>query len=186
MQVYVITTPRKSARVAWFSRTGSPGQISIDFAPIKWQDKYDEMVGSEKMMGKKWRLGADFWTAMDTSVDLSIGGQNVPAGYYYLTLEQQAEDRFVLGVHNAAKVKKMKLDAYLAHRLPSGIEIPLTHSRSDAAEKELDIKIATKPGSLDHGKFRIAFGGHRLVAPVAMMVGKKKAAEASGKKKVKF
>ena len=90
MQVFQITTPRESARVAWFTRNGSPGQIAIDYTPVKWQEKYDAMVSSDKMMGRKWRLGADFWTSLDTSVDLVIGGTEIPAGYYYLTLEQPA------------------------------------------------------------------------------------------------
>lgn len=172
VQVYVMKNKRKCARVAWFGRTGSPGQIAIDYTPVKWQDKYDEMAGSEKMLGRKWRLGADFWTSLDTSVDLGFGDTKVPAGYYYLTLEQRKPGKFVLGVHDAAEVKKMRLDAYQADKVRGGFEIALEHGRTDEVADHLSIGIGLEQGSQDHGELEIHFGGHRLTAPVVMKVGK--------------
>lgn len=174
VQVFVITTPRKSARVAWFGRSGSPGQIAIDFTPVKWQDKYDEMAGSDKLIGKKWRFGADFWTSLDNSVDLEVGDVKIPAGYYYLTLEQREPSKFVLAAHDAAKVKQQRIDAFQADQLRGGIEVPLAHATGDEVAAELDIAIKVKSGSQDHGKFIVRFGGHVLTAPVLMHVGKAK------------
>lgn len=183
MQVFQITTPRESARVAWFTRNGSPGQIAIDYTPVKWQEKYDAMVGSEKMMGRKWRLGADFWTSLDTSVDLVMGGTKVPAGYYYLTLEQREGGSFILGVHDANKIKKQRLDAFQANQVKGGIEVELKHHEADSVQDTLKMAILTKSGSQTEGKFKLHFGGHALTAPVEMHVGGKPAADASAEKK---
>src|SRR6185503_4769990 len=88
VQAFAQNIERRNSRVAWFGKKGGAGQIAIDYSPVPWQDKYEKAAGSAEMQGKKWRLGADFWTRLDTSVDMKLGGVEVPAGYYYLTLEQ--------------------------------------------------------------------------------------------------
>ncbi|MCA8954111.1 MAG: DUF2911 domain-containing protein [Planctomycetes bacterium] len=174
VQVYAPTTKRECARVAWFGRTGSPGQIAIDYSPIPWRSKYDEMVDSPEMIGKKWRLGSDFWTSLDTSVALRFGDVTVPAGYYYLTLAQPEAGRFELGVHDAATVRKQKLDAYLANRVQGGIAIALAHGEAEDAAETLALGIELAKGSQDHGEFTIRFGGHVLSAPVLIELPKAK------------
>ncbi|MCA8974042.1 MAG: DUF2911 domain-containing protein [Planctomycetes bacterium] len=171
MQVFAIQNERKCARVAWFNRAGSPGQIAIQYSPVAWRDKYDAMVDDAAMLGKKWRFGADFWTSLDNSVDLLMGGVTVPAGYYYLTVAQHEPGKFVLGIHDAAEVKKQRIDAFQAERLQGGIEVPLVHDTSEDIAEELGIAIKVKSGSKDHGKFVVRFGGHALTAPVLMKVG---------------
>lgn len=164
------TTERKSARVAWFDQKGSPGQIALDYCPLPWNDEYSALVDSGKLHGKKWRLGADFWTTLDTSIDLQFGAVAVPAGYWYLTLEQRAANEFVLGLHDAATVKKQRLDPVFAARLTGGIEVPLTHERSTTTAERLEITIAPIGGSQTEGTLQLRFGGHTLAAPVSMRI----------------
>lgn len=163
-QVFAQSVERKNARVAWFSRAGAP-QLSLDFSPVAWQDKYEEAIASGKFQGKKWRLGADFWTRLDTSVELRCGATVVPAGYYYLTVEQRDGDRCVLALHDPAAVKKQKVDAFMAEKLQGGIEVALTHEKLAAVARNLDIAIEMKPGSKTEGTLAIRFGGHALVTP---------------------
>ena len=171
VQVFAQTVERKLARVAWFDKKGSPGQIAIDYSPVQWQEKYDDAVA--KMVGKKWRFGADCWTSLDTSVPLQIGGVEVPAGYYYLTLEQRDPGAFLLALHDANEVKKQRIDPFQADRLKSvGIEVKLEHGKAEKQFDRLDVGIHVEKGSLDHGTFAVYFGGHALTAPVAMQVGK--------------
>jgi hypothetical protein len=170
VNVFAQTVERKLARVAWFDKKGSPGQIAIDYSPVAWQAKYDEAV--DKMIGKKWRFGADCWTSLDTSVPLQFGGVAVPAGYYYLTLEQREPGVFLLALHDANEVKKQRIDPFQAERVKGGIEVKLTHEKSEKQADQLHIAIEVEKGSLDHGTFAVHFGGHSLSAPVVMQVGK--------------
>src|SRR6185369_16095807 len=48
-QVFAQNVERKNARAAWFSKKGSPGQLSIDYSPVPWNDEYEEAVASGKL-----------------------------------------------------------------------------------------------------------------------------------------
>lgn len=170
LQVYVQTTARKRNRVAWFGRNGSPGQITIEHAALPWQDKYEALVGSEKMMGKKWRLGSDYWTSLDSSLPMTLAGVEVPAGYYFLTLEQRDAKTFVLALHDAAAVKKQRLDAFVADRLKGGIEVPLQHTTAATTAGELGIALSIQAADQDHGELRIEFGPHVLTAKAEVVL----------------
>lgn len=165
VQAFAQVVERKNSRVAFFSRTGSPGQIALDWSPVPWQDEYDAKVTSGANKGKKWRLGADFWTRLDTSLDMQFGAVAVPAGYYYLTLEQREGDAYVLALHDAAAVRKQKVDAFMAERLKGGIELAMTHGKAAEVAKALALVVEMKEGSKTDGVLSIHFGGHSLTAP---------------------
>lgn len=167
VMVFAPTTDRKCARVAFFSRNGSPGQLAIDYGPVDWKDQYDAAIEDPKMVGKKWRLGRDYWTSLDTSLDLQIGGVDIPAGYYYLTATSLGNGKFVLGVHDAAAVRKAHLDAFVADKLQGGIEVPLTHGTKKQKQEQLAIAINLS-GEQTKGTLSIEFGGHVLTAPVVI------------------
>lgn len=167
VQVFSPTTNRHSARLAYFTRHGSPGQIAIDYAVLPWQDQFEQTLKSPKFTGKRWRLGADFWTTMDNSMPLRIGGVVIPAGYWYLTLERRGDD-FVLGVHDPVAVKKQHIDPYRADLVRDGIEVPLQHTVADKVHPQLEIAITLPPGEQHQGEFRVGFGGHELTAKVAI------------------
>lgn len=170
LQVFSQTTQRKRNRVVWFGQDSSPGQFSIEYGAVPWQPKFGKAIGSEKFLGRKWRLGADFWTSLDTSLPMSIGGVDVPPGYYYLTLEQRDEQSFVLALHDAGKVKKQKLDAFVAHVLQGGIEVPMKHTAGNEVAGKLAIEIKLSNGQ-DKGQCRIAFGPHLLTAKALIDLG---------------
>jgi len=165
--VFEVTTARKSARVAFFGK-GSPGQLAIDYGPVKWQSKYDQAIESPKFVGKKWRFGKDCWTSLDSSLDLVFGEVAIPAGYYYLTLEHRGEHKFVLGVHDAAAVKKQRIDAFQAEKVQGGFEVPLAYETVDDESAELQIAIKTEKSNMKAGQFVVQFGKHRLTAPVGI------------------
>jgi tetratricopeptide repeat protein len=162
VQAFVVTTGRKSARVAYFAAKGSPGQIAIDYSPIPWRATYDQQIESPKLIGRKWRFGSDFWTTLDTSMPLSIAGVEIPAGYWYLTLEH----KFVLGVHDPAAVRKQHLDPFQCERLQGGIEVPLAHATSEKVADVLEVAIALEKTERTKGSLRVRFGGHELTADV--------------------
>ena len=45
--------------------------LSVDYGQPPWKQQYADAIGSEKSVGKRWRFGADFWTTLDTNVDLT-------------------------------------------------------------------------------------------------------------------
>jgi tetratricopeptide (TPR) repeat protein len=171
MPVFAPQTRRISQRVAAFGPDGVP-QLSLDYGPVPWNDKYDAVVGSEKFRGKKWRLGSDFWTSLDTSMPLTIGGVSIPVGYYYLTLTQLT-DNLVLGVHDAAEVKKQRLDAVLAAQsLQGGLEVPLQYEKGTDKADRLQIAIDIDPASGGKsGTLVIRFGPHSAKAKVEFGFG---------------
>lgn len=162
------TTERKSSRIAWFASKGSPGQIGLDYGPVAWNDEFEGLLADGKLKGKKWRLGSDFWTTLDNTMELRFGAVVVPAGYWYLTLEQRDGDTFVLALHDAAAAKKQKLDPVFAGALKGGIEVPLRHEKATDKTDHLEITIAPNQGSTSEGSLRIRFGGHELASPVSM------------------
>ena len=165
LQAFVQAVPRKNARIAWFGRDGSPAQIALDYSPVEWKADYEQKFASGAFRGKKWRLGSDFWTRLDTWVELRFGDVVVPAGYYYLTLEQRDADTVVLALHDPAAIRKQRIDGFQADQVKGGIEVPMKHGTSESVAASLDIALALQEGSQRDGELTIAFGGHRLIAP---------------------
>lgn len=170
LQVYVQSVDRKNSRITWFGRSGAPVEIAIDYTPVPWKDGYEAALAGGKFVGKKWRLGSDFWTRIDTWADLKFGGVTVPAGYYYLTLEQRDATTFVLALHDPVEIRKHKLDAYLAERVKGGIEVPMTHAAAKDVAKALDVALTMQKGSTTDGALTITFGGHQLTAPFQVVL----------------
>lgn len=170
LQVFAQTTERRSSRVVWFGNGGSPGQVAIDYCPVAWQEGITALVTDGSLRGRKWRLGGDFWTTLDTSIELQFGAVHVPAGYYYLTLEQRAATSYVLALHDAAAVKKLRLDPVYADRLVGGLEVPLTHKAKPEKAQQLELELTLRPGTKSDGALAIRYGDHELATPVTMKV----------------
>ncbi len=167
MQVWASEGNRKDFRVLFWRGQSSPGQIVVNYGTPKWDDKYTEQLESDRAIGRRWRLGQNFWTTIDTNVDLEIADVDVPAGYYYLTLEQVEKGVFHLALLDPAKVRGYKTDAFLAHQTKGGIEVPMTFAKSEKTFDELTISMKA---SGTEGKLMIGFGPYTLTAPVAMHV----------------
>lgn len=170
VQVFEQNIERRNARAAWFVKASSPCQIAIDWSPVQWKESHDKAVSSGKLTGQKWRLGSDFWTRLDTTTDLQCGSTAVPAGYYYMTLEQRDANTYVLALHDPAAVRKLKIDPGMCNKLQGGIEIAMTHTTGDEIAKTLDFTVATTNGSKTEGEITLRFGGHTLKTPFATKI----------------
>jgi Tetratricopeptide repeat len=164
VQVYAPMVERRCSRLAFFADRKSPGQIALNYSSLEWQDRFEETLESPKFVGKKWRLGREFWTTLDNSMPLQVAGVDIPAGYWYLTLEHRGDKKFVLGVHEPAEARRLQLDPFRADLLTAGIEIPLQHRASKEAHQQLDIRLVMPMGEHTDGELQIGFGGHELVA----------------------
>jgi hypothetical protein len=95
-----------------------------------------------------------------------IGGVEIPAGYWYLTLEHKGGLEFVLGVHDPVEVRKQHLDPFKADQLKGGIAVPMKHASCEKTAETLEVGIALDKGERTKGALRVRFGGHELSAEV--------------------
>jgi hypothetical protein len=180
-QPFTVVTPRASARLAYFGQ-GSVPQAMIDYGQPPWKPGYEQLITSDKFMQKRWRMGQDFWTHLDTSVDLTVGSIEVKAGYYYLVMMQKAADQFVLTLLDPAVVHERKVDAFGVSRYDGpGVDIPLAHEQVGNVAERLEIEWVASGDDGTQGTLEIRFGPHALKAPYAVHMPAKKA-EGTAKK----
>lgn len=166
---YAQSVPRMRTRVAYFSRTASGGQVSVDYSPVPWRDAYDAALAEGKFTGQRWRLGSDFWTTLDNSLPVELAGQQIAPGCYYLTLSHDADKKFTLHVLPAAAVRAQRLDGFQAAKTTGGTSVPLKHESGQGPAKQLAIELSVGQGAANRtGTLSIRFGPHRLTAPLVV------------------
>lgn len=164
---------RAGSRVACFTNTGSPGEVAIEYGPIQWKDEYDDQLASGKFDGKRWRLGADFFTNVDANIGFTLAGTHFEPGEYYLLLERNLTDgkaRFDLVLVPASEVRKAHVDAFWAHQVTGGVTVSMTHSTTTKAEPTLLLELATENEQSPDGSFSVRFGPHVLTCPFTIEV----------------
>lgn len=167
VQVMGGANDRKSTRLFYWGGSSSPGQLMIDYGPIEWKNEYAGAIDAGDHLNKRWRLGGNFWTTLDTNLDLKVGGVDVPAGLYYLTLEQKEKGKVVLALNDPAKIRAKKLDAFQSESTSGGIEVPLTQTPAGPVAGKLVITLAVAPGGDPRdATLTIRFGPYQLQAPV--------------------
>ena len=183
LQAYAQNAERKATRIAYFDMAAqsSPGQFVIQYGAPQWKDEYEDQV--DQLKGMRFRLGSDFWATLDTSMDLTIAGTKVPAGYYYLGMARTEDGDYRLVLHDANKLRPMRTDAFITSRLSGGIEVPMTHAKADSAAERLKIELSEERGQLGKASLLIQWGPHKLTAPIVadLSGGKPADASASGK-----
>lgn len=161
------------------------GAVCIQYGSPAWKAEYDGMA--EQAKGKSLRLGKNFWTTLNNSAALTIGGTNVPAGSYYLGLHCDAKGTFSLVVLDAKTANTKAWTPWMADEWKPDFTCAMTHTKSKTSVENLSISLNGDDASkLD---LKIAWGGHELTAPVQMSTGtmtdKAKDAAAKGVEKAK-
>jgi Tetratricopeptide repeat len=164
---------RRGTRVAWIAGSATLGEIAIGYGAVTWKDGYGEKAKSKEFENKRWRLGKDFWTTLDSNIPVTIGTTAVPPGYYYLTLEKKSSGDFVLALNDAAAVKKGRFDAFQAESTQGGIEVVLKHETTPESASKLDIALTLAQDDPAKGALTIRFGPNKLSAPVAYQLAEK-------------
>lgn len=145
---------------------GSIGQLAIDYGQPPWKEAYDKAV--EEQRDQRWRFGQNFWTNLDTNIDLTISEVDVPTGYYYLVLEHTTADEWLMWAIDPDEARAQHLDAYHARLTTGGIKIPLEYERVDAKTDVLKVTLRRRPTERDLATLEVRFGPHRLTADVEM------------------
>ena len=158
---------RGNSRIFYWGGATSGGQVRVEFGTPDWQDAYDQQI--DKQLGVRWRLGKNFWTQLDTNMDLKAGDVDIAAGLYSLVLERRKDDKqFVLWLLDPVEIRDARLDAFHAPKTEGGIAVPLEHRtaalRSDKLQLRLDLDKTRKEGA----NLVIHFGPHELVAKLTM------------------
>ncbi len=155
---------RAAARLGYFRANGDGAHIHVGYSPVEWKKAYNGVLEDESFVGTRWRFGAHFWTSLDTNVPLTIAGEYVEPGQYYLTLVHQGDELMAMYLLDPAEIRKHQLTSAQAGETRGGIEILFEHDRMEAVEKKLNI--AMTPGARKTAKFVVRFGPHRLTAPM--------------------
>ena len=92
----------------------------------------------------RWRFGENFWTTLDTNMDLVLGGVEVPTGYYYIVV-QHHERGLELVLLDPAEIRKQHLDAYEAPKTTGGIRVPLAAVRPLCARRACSSRFDCRP-----------------------------------------
>jgi hypothetical protein len=162
---YPETNARHATRVFYWFGPDSAGQVAIDHGQPRWQAAFDGFL--KQPTGKRWRFGENFWTTLDTNMELDLGGVRVPVGSYYCVLQNTAKDGVQLVLLEPAAVRGQRLDAYEAAKTSGGILVPLQHGEA-APVSRLRIELSVDRQQKDGGALTIRFGSHELSAPLVM------------------
>lgn len=157
---------RGSTRIFYWFGPDSAGQVCMNYGRPRWRQPFAQFLN--KPAGKRWRCGENFWTTLDTNMDLTIGGVSVPIGQYYVAMQNTKERGLELVLLAPQKVRLRRLDAYEANKTTGGLLVPLTHKKAGLHAGHLRIELSTNANKRDTGTLAITFGGHLLQASVSM------------------
>jgi hypothetical protein len=157
---------RGNARIFYWGQTGSVGQLNVDYGQPKWNAQFEAQW--QQLQGKRWRMGRNHWTNLDTNIDLTLGGVKLPAGHYYMTLEQDKEGQFQLTFLDPAKAHARKLDAFDAWKTVGGIQVAMKRQELEPAAPSLTIALPVSGQNDNKASLVIRFGPHQFTAPIVM------------------
>ena len=158
---------RGSARIFYWGGDHSGGQVELHYGQPAWKPEHEKAI--ESLAGVRWRLGQNFWTTLDSNMDLAFGETEVLAGCWYLALEKRKSDgAFVLWVLDPVEVRDAHLDAYQVQKTTGGTPIVMSHKTAATTADKLAIRLDVDPQRKDGANLVIHYGPHELTAPLTM------------------
>ena len=165
---------RASARVLYWNtaKNHAAGQFAFNYGRPLWRSEYEDAAKFDAMTrGKTWRMGSNFWTALDTCLPLTISGKKVAPGYYYLGLRRSADGaRWSLAFIDPAKVRTARLDAFEVARAPLEFEVPMTAAAATGKPEKLTLELSYPKTDVRKVTLRISWGTLALTAPIEVAV----------------
>jgi hypothetical protein len=161
---------RAGTRVLYWDRqaNGAAGQVAISYGRPVWKKAYDDPAKFDGMTkGKIWRLGANFWTTLDTDLPLNIAGKKVAPGHYYLGLLRSADGAdWSLAFINPAGAAKEHLDAFDIRKAKVAFAVPVSLVKADNSADQLTITLTYPEDNPRNLTLKIAWGNLALSAAV--------------------
>lgn len=163
---YPETSARGATRIFYWYGPDSAGQVAIDYGRPRWNARYQQFL--DKPSKRRWRLGENFWTTLDTNMALTIGDTEVPIGAYYCVLQNDEQAGLELVLLDPDKVRRRRLDAYEASKTEGGLRIGLNTGQTAVPTGRLEIALEVDRSQRDIGTLRIRFGKHEMSQRVQM------------------
>lgn len=162
---------RSLARVAFFGEKGLAGQYSIQYGKPEWKAAYD--ADFDKMtLGKRIRLGKDWWTTLETYCPLTLGGTGELAeGSWFLALERSEKGDWSLVALDPAPIRKARMDAFSTAKTTGGTLAPMQYEKVAEDQANLLIQFHADKAKPGEQTLEIRFGKHRLTTKVVAKLG---------------
>ena len=169
VQVYNFDGPRHASNMVLFGKNLAAG-ITIVHGQPNWKDEYTGMLGMLK--GKTHRLGKDLWTTLMTSRTIELGGVKIAAGCYCVGLHCDKDGKFALAMIGATRAMKRGLMPFGPQEWKPAVLAPITLEKnvSEKIAKKMVISLAADAKRRDRGSLSIAWGPHRLSAPLKINI----------------
>lgn len=166
----VQTHERAVARVGFWdeAKNKGAGGFFIEYGRPLWRKDYEDTAKFDAMTkGKTWRMGAEYWTVLDTSLPLNIGGQNIPIGLWYVGLNRSADGAtWSLVFIDPAKVRSQQIDPSEIERAPVAFRAPMkVESGGEFAEK-LTINLSVPKAGAKESVMQLSWGKFQLSTPI--------------------
>src|ERR1044071_6023221 len=165
---------RGTTRVGFWNtkKNMGAGQFAIDYGRPVWKKDYEDTAKFDQMTkGKVYRLGSNFWTTLDSDMPLTIGGQNIPAGLWYLGLHRSEDGAaWSLVLIDPLKARAAHVDASEIERAPIAYKAPMTVEQAAEMKEKLTIDLVFQRTNIKDVTLRIAWGKMQLSAPIQVPV----------------
>ncbi len=159
----VLPDERAASRLTFGAADGAKAAFAvIDHGKVAWSAAVAEQAKSLPV-GKRWRLGKDWATTLDTNVPLLLGGKKVAAGSWHLTLGK-TKDGWNLVLSPAEADHRARIDGFAADLARAAVEVPLQTAAAKSPVDFLQVGFATDAGKHE---LVIAFGPERRSVTLA-------------------
>ncbi len=165
---------RASARILYWNRATNhaAGQFDINYGRPAWRAEYEDAAKFDSLTrGKVWRMGNNYWTALDTQLPLEISGRRIAPGYYFLGLyRSEGGNQWSLAFIDSARVRAGKIDAFDIAMAPILFKVPVTAAKSDAKVEKLTVALSHPKDDIKNVTMKLTWGNMLITAPIKVTV----------------
>lgn len=165
---------RASTRIGYWRRdvNAGIGETIVAYGRPLWKPEYTQQL-DKLTIGKMWRMGNNYWTLMDTTLPVTVGGTDVQPGHYYLAVRRSEDgSRWELVFIDPVKSRAKGLDAYDVGTRPEVIPVlfavPLEFAKTDDMVEKLTIVFSLNKDSRTEGVMKLTWGDFSLTTPVTV------------------
>lgn len=176
IQPFGVQTPERGlTRVGFWDgqKNQGAGGFFIEYGRPLWRKDYEDAAKFDSMTkGQTWRMGAEYWTVLDTSLPLRISGQDIPAGQWYLGLNRSADGAiWSLVFVDPAKARSGQIDPSEIGRAPVAFKAPMKMESGGEFAERLTITLSLPKQGGNESVMRLAWGKFQLSAPIQIKLG---------------
>lgn len=166
----VQTPERGITRVGFWNEAKNQGAggFFIEYGRPLWKKEYEDTAKFDQMTkGNTWRMGAEYWTVLDTSLPLRISGQDIPVGQWYLGLHRSADGAtWSLVFIDPVKVRSQQIDPSEMGRAPVAFKAPMKMESGGQSAERLTINLSVPKAGATESVMQLSWGKFQLSATI--------------------